>query len=319
MEKVSLVIPLKNEEKIVQRLINSIISQAVCPDEVIFVDAGSRDMTKSVVRGNAGKAPFSMKLVEMRNAHPGEARNAGIRESLHGLVAFTDGGIILGERWLEELMRPMEKDGSVDVVYGAFEPIADSFLKECSLIAYVPAREKIGEASFRTNSIASALFKKSACRKAGDFPDFRAAEDKVFMDNAKKAGAKISYTDKAVARWEIPGSIKGIFRRFAEFSAYDILAGRAGDWHYSVFRTYGIFLIFLLLAPAAGGIFLWGVPILWIMRIARIFFKKREDFRIKFILDPRYFFGIAFIILVTDIALFHGSLKYLRMRYGKNK
>jgi len=319
MENISLVIPLKDEEEIIQGLIDSIKAQTVLPDEVIFVDAGSGDKTKFIVKNNLKKVPFKIKLVEMRKAYPGEARNVGIKESSCELIAFTDGGITLDKWWLKELMRPLKIDGSVDVVYGVFKPVVNSFIKECSLIAYIPAGEKIGDMNLRTNSIASSLFKKSMCERAGGFPSFRAAEDKIFMDKVKNAGAKISYTDKAIAYWEIPGSINGIFRRFTEFSAHDIFAGKAGDWHYSVFRTYGIFLLLFLLGVFVNRFFFWGIFILWLMRIARIFFKKRKDFEIKFLADLRYLFVIAFIVLVTDIALFCGSMKYLWMRHENGK
>jgi len=319
MEKVSLIIPLKDEEKSVQGLIDSISLQTVLPDEVIFVDGGSRDRTKAIIQDNLGKLTFNTRLIAVKKAYPGEARNIGIEESRHGLIAFTDGGITLDKKWLEELAQGVKKDVLTDVVYGAYEPVLDSFMKECSLIAYIPPKEKVGEGmAFRTNFIASSIFKKSICRKAGGFPSFRAAEDKVFMDKVRASGARIFYTDKAVAYWQIAGSLKAIFKRFSMYSAHDILAGRARDWHYSIFRTYAMFFVFLLLGISINPVFFWGILLLWIVRLGHIFYKRRDDLKLKFLLNPRYVFGIMLIVLVTDIALFWGSLKYLRVRYEKH-
>ena len=317
MKEISLVVPLKNEENTIKALIGSIALQTVLPDEVIMVDGGSSDGTKEIIRESAGKLPFKLKLVETKGAFPGEGRNIGAKESAGGAIAFTDGGIVLDKDWLKELKTTMIETGA-EVVYGSYEPVVDSFIKECSIIATVPSREKIFDRSFRTDFIASSLFEKSICEYDGGFPPFRAGEDKVFMDKIKKKPAKIAYTDKAKVYWKIPGTIKAIFKRFREFSAHDILAGRAKDWHTSVFRTYLVIVCFFLLGMILRPVYLLGIVFVWALRMASIFRKKREDFKLKYLFDPRYLFEIMFIVLVTDVALFCGALDFLRMHNEKH-
>jgi glycosyltransferase involved in cell wall biosynthesis len=319
MKSVSIVVPVKNEEKSIQLLIDSIANQTVLPAEVILADGGSSDRTREIIKRNIGKLPFNMKLVELEKAYPGEGRNAGIAKAGCDLIAFTDGGIALDEKWLEELVRPMELDGTIDVVYGAYKPVVDSFIKECSVMAYVPIRKKIGDKTFRTNFIASSLFKKKICEEAGLFPPFRAAEDRIFMDNVKRIGAKIAYTDKAVVRWQIPGSLGAIFGRFCEFSMHDIAAGRAKDWHYSVSRTYAVIIFLSFLGIFINRIFFVAIPALLALRVFRMLYKRREDFRLKYALDPRYLVTIIAIIFLTDIAMFCGSLRYLLRCYETGK
>lgn len=318
MENISIVIPVRNEENTVQPLIDSIGLQTRLPDEVVFVDGGSEDNTAQQIKKNIGKTPFKIKLIEADKAYPGEGRNIGIKNSDCDLIAFTDAGIRLHEKWIEELVRPIEEDGSVDVVYGAYEPVIDSFIRECSLMAYCPPKEKRGNEVFRTDVIPSSLFRKKICIEAGLFPPFRAAEDKIFMENVKKMGAKAAYTNKAVIYWQIPGSYKSIFRRFCEFSMHDLLAGRARDWHYSVMRTYGILSVLLFLGIFINKLFLPGIPALAAFRVARMFYKRKSDFKIRYALDPRYLFSILFIVLLTDLALFCGSVKYLLRSHEGN-
>ena len=43
--------------------------------------------------------------------------------------------------------------------------------------------------TIRSNFIASTLLKKELWAKAGGFPDWRAAEDLIFMENVNKSGA----------------------------------------------------------------------------------------------------------------------------------
>lgn len=317
MRDVSLVVPVRNEERTIQGLIDSISLQTVLPREAIFVDGGSKDDTKKIIKDNIGKASFRIKLIELESAFPGEGRNRGVKESDFDLIAFTDAGIKLDRKWLEGLLRPIEEDSAIDCVYGAYEPVVDSFIKECSLIAYVPPKEAAGGKMFRTNFIASSLFKKKVFENAGGFPPFRAAEDKIFMDRVKSFGANIFYTDKAKVYWEIPDSIIGIFNRFREFSTHDILAGRSRDWHYSVFRLYGVMSLLLFLGFSINPLFLWGIAGLVVMRIAKILYRHRLDLKPQFFLDPKYIPTILLIVLVTDIAMFLGTIRYV-MRYVKS-
>ena len=151
-------------------------------------------------------------------------------------------------------------------------------------------------------------------RRRDFFPPFRAAEDRIFMENVKKSGAKTAYTEKAIARWEIPGSIAGIFKRFQEFSYHDILAGRAKDWHYSVCRTYGLSILFLAFGFLVSPFFIWAAAVLWLVRIFNLYYRHRSDLKPKFMLDPRYVLTICFIMLLTDLALFCGSARYIWKR-----
>ena len=95
MEKVSLIIPLKDEEKSVQALIDSISVQTVLPDEVIFVDAGSEDKTRAIIEDNLSKLKFNARLISAGRAYPGEARNIGIKERVSDLFTKTDNPFIV--------------------------------------------------------------------------------------------------------------------------------------------------------------------------------------------------------------------------------
>ena len=52
MKDVSIVVPVRDEERTIQALIDSISEQTVLPGEAIFVDGGSRDDTKKIINDN---------------------------------------------------------------------------------------------------------------------------------------------------------------------------------------------------------------------------------------------------------------------------
>ncbi len=318
MREISIVIPVKNEAGNVEALIRSIGRMTALPREVIFVDGGSSDGTVKVIERSSDKYDFKIRVILGEGAYPGEGRNIGVRHAEYDMIAFTDAGIRLDPGWLEELSECM-RSGGFDVVYGAYDPVLDTFARRCAVIAFIPSRDNVGGRSFRTDFIASSLFKRTVIEKAGWFPPFRAAEDKIFMENVKKTGVKIGYTEKAVVHWETPATFSGVFRRFYTFSFHDLKAGRARDWHLSVFRTYLAMAAFAAAGVVISPLCLWGIAVIWLSRMLKLYFKKKQDLRAYHILDPRYLAGVPLMVLLTDIAMFAGAVRFAVSKYENKK
>lgn len=83
--KLSVVIPVYNEEKYIRDCLLSIMKGIRTPDELIVVDGGSTDRTVAIAR-ELGAIVLSNPY---RNAAAG--RNIGIKAATGRVVAFTDG------------------------------------------------------------------------------------------------------------------------------------------------------------------------------------------------------------------------------------
>ena len=115
--RVSLVIPVRNEAENIKELIESIQHQSRKPDEVIFVDGGSSDGTIDILRESC-KQNSNFRLIEARNALPGQGRNIGVANSLFDWIAFTDAGNRLEPDWLEQLILVANADPDTGIVCG---------------------------------------------------------------------------------------------------------------------------------------------------------------------------------------------------------
>ncbi len=113
--------------------------------------------------------------------------------------------------------------------------------------------------------------KKKVWEDVGGFPDFRAAEDKIFMKRIERNGYKIGYAPGATVYWEIPSDFRSTFKRFNEFSYHDIIAGRAKDWHYPVIR---ILLVSVLTITIDIAMFAGTLRWLWMNKVR---FRKKSD------------------------------------------
>ena len=137
MMRISVAVPVRNEASNVGDLLRRLLAQTRPPDEIIITDGGSIDGTPDIVAEFISNgAPI--KLIRAGEALPGRGRNLAAAEASSEWLAFIDGGIEPAADWLEVLANKVEQDSSIDVVYGAWEPVTDSFFAECAAITYVP-------------------------------------------------------------------------------------------------------------------------------------------------------------------------------------
>jgi len=116
---VSVVIPARNEEVLIFRVVRSVLGQ--CPAgsamEVIVVDDGSTDGTEEEAR-RAGARVVKMGT-EVRSGSPAAARNLGASMAAGNPLIFLDADCVPGEGWLESILTAHA--GGETVVGGSLE------------------------------------------------------------------------------------------------------------------------------------------------------------------------------------------------------
>jgi glycosyltransferase involved in cell wall biosynthesis len=85
--QVSVIIPLYNKARHIQRAVNSVLAQTYQDFEVIVVDGGSTDGGADVVRGMTDPRT---RLIVQKNDGVSRGRNRGVQEAAGELVAFLD-------------------------------------------------------------------------------------------------------------------------------------------------------------------------------------------------------------------------------------
>lgn len=304
--KVSLIVPLQNEERTATKLLESIAGQTRPPDEVVVVDAGSDDGTGAIVSSFAARLP--VRLLQKGRLFPGLARNAGVEVARHPWLAFTDGGVRLAPDWLEKLLAVGES-AAADVVFGSFDPVTDTFFRRCAAVAYVPGATADGG---RGPSVASMAVRREAFARSGGFPDFRAAEDLIFFERLLALPLRVAHAPAAIVQWELAPDARRTFHRFALYSEHNLRAGRARYWHRGVLRHYVLIALVTVATVMSGG-GSWGIAVypLWqIVRSARSAWQKRDAFDFA-VLDPRHVLGAAALSCLIDAATLLGTLRWV--------
>src|SRR5688572_20569256 len=100
----SIVIPTHNRIRMLERVLESLGSQAAAPPfEVIVVDDGSRDDTAA--RMSAARTSFPFRFHSQKNAGPGQARNRGVEMATGRYVLFVGDDTVPEPSFLAEHAR----------------------------------------------------------------------------------------------------------------------------------------------------------------------------------------------------------------------
>lgn len=88
MEKITIIIPIYNCEKTINRCIDSILQQTYKNFELILVNDGSTDGTSRIL---CSYKDNRIKLINQENKGTGSARNTGIKYATGDFICFVDG------------------------------------------------------------------------------------------------------------------------------------------------------------------------------------------------------------------------------------
>ena len=89
MPKISVIIPVYNAEKYLNKTLESILKQSLKDIEVICVDDGSTDGSVEIIQSFI-KKDDRVKLIRQNNQHAGSARNTGLKEAQGEYIHFMD-------------------------------------------------------------------------------------------------------------------------------------------------------------------------------------------------------------------------------------
>lgn len=89
MPKISVIIPVYNAEKYLNKTLESILKQSLKDIEVICVDDGSTDSSVEIIQSFI-KKDDRVKLIRQNNQHAGSARNTGLKGAQGEYIHFMD-------------------------------------------------------------------------------------------------------------------------------------------------------------------------------------------------------------------------------------
>jgi len=313
MNKVSIIIPTKNNGDILERCLSSIKNLDYPEDEkeIIIVDGHSTDDTPEIAQ------KYGCRLIFEDKGVISYARDLGTKHARGEFIAFTDADCIVHKNWIKELMEQFNDEKIAAVGGPNITPENDTEFAKCvgdvlSFLSKPGARYGLEGGEVREiyhNPTCNVMYKKKVLEEVGGFNHILITVDDEELDyRIRKRGYKIIYTPSAI----VYHYRRSTWRRFMKM-AYNYGIGRMqaiklhrdmGRWFHFVplVLILLIFLLFVLsflsyLFPLSalfilitGGLGI-GTMSLYLSR------KKKRSFFTYFGLIAIWFWGYGFGML----------------------
>ena len=117
VDSVAVIIGVRDGERYLAEALDSVLGQTLPPEEVVVVDDGSQDGTAAIADGYAPAA----RCVRRPPHGPAAAVNAGIEATTGELIGFLDADDVWNPAKLELQCEALDRDRSLDMVFGAVE------------------------------------------------------------------------------------------------------------------------------------------------------------------------------------------------------
>lgn len=253
--KISFITTVYNEKNSIKSFLESLRKQTITIDEIIIVDAASKDGTRNIIKNYTKLLPIKL-FIKKGNRSIG--RNFAIQKAKNNIIAVSDAGCILDKNWLKRITNPLEND-KIDVVAGFYNPVVNNIFEK-SLASYTCYPEEKVDKDFLPSS-RSIAFKKTSWEKVNGYPEeLDTCEDLVFAKNMKKKGVKFKVVKSAIVYWPQRANI---FEAAAQFFAYAKGDGKAlyiRPQTPLLFIRYIIGIVILLLIMITDNFFLIFIP-----------------------------------------------------------
>ncbi|MBT2726750.1 glycosyltransferase [Bacillus sp. ISL-75] len=214
---VSVVIAAYNEEKVICKTVDSILSSDYPAFEVLIIDDGSKDDTAVVVQETYAKHPL-VKLIKKTNGGKSSAVNLGFKEANGEIVVALDADTLIAENAISLLVNHFKNEKVAAVSGNVKVGNKGNLLTNWQHIEYVTGFNLERRAFAALNCItvvpgAIGAWRKTAVEEAGYFQEDTLAEDTDITLTLLRQGKKIEFEEKAYAFTEVPEDIKSLAKQ----------------------------------------------------------------------------------------------------------
>lgn len=188
MEKlVSVIVPMYNEERRIEKCIRSILCQTYEKIELLLINDGSTDRTEEICRNISDSRVFYFAI---SNRGVAQARNYGLQKASGEYVLFVDGDDYIDRDMIRILIEAMEQS-EADLVKCRYAALYAgnkvSYSSDLSEMAIYDLRQAFDEMNYSrtvTASVGDVLFKRGLLEGICFPPNVRIGEDYTFLVQA---------------------------------------------------------------------------------------------------------------------------------------
>lgn len=197
MEKnqtVSVIIPIYNREKYLKRCLDSVVNQTYRELEILLVDDGSTDASRSICEEYA-KRDTRIKVIPKENGGVSSARNLGMEHSTGTYLAFADPDDFIHLEFVERLKNLLEQTGA-EIAYCK---LLDIWENRMGITPKITETTHVWEtkrydwfAQWAHTVACGAVYRRSCVKEIRFDQDLKVGEDTFFLAQCIKKASKIA-------------------------------------------------------------------------------------------------------------------------------
>lgn len=308
-EKISIILPVRNEESFIGRCLDSIVEQNYSKNdlEVLVVDGMSGDKTRPIIEGYARIYPFIRLLDNPRKITPC-ALNIGIRMARANIIVRMDGHATYDAEYVKNCVESLDKTGA-DNVGGLRRHVGEGFIGHAIALAET-CRFGTGGAKFRTakneqyvDTVFPGAWHKKTFEKYGYFNE-KLARNQDIEHNARirKNGGKIFLTPRIKSYYYCRSNLEDLWIQNFRTGLWNIKTIKIAPGSLSLRHFIPLFFVIGLLIT-------WIIPRLWLgMAISYLLCNLFFSLKIAIAKGATYVFIMPLVFFTLHLSYGFGLL-----------
>lgn len=258
---VSVLVPVRNEERYIEACLGSLLSQEYPPDryEVLVLDGGSTDRTRDLARTLAADAAARVILLDNPGRTPATAMNVGLAHARGDVIVRVDGHAAVEGDFLRRGTEALRSSGA-DCVGGPLRSIGRGAVGEAVALA-MSSPFGVGNARFRysqereeVDTVAFGFYRRDVFDRVGRFEDIVGGEDDEFNYRLRDAGGRILLTPEIRSRYVVRSSLPDLWRQYFAYGRAKVQVLRRHPRQAQPRQLVPAAFVVALLAAAATGL-----------------------------------------------------------------
>ncbi len=212
MSKVSVIVPVHNTEKYLEKCVASLKAQTLQDIEIILVENASTDNSLALCHKIA-ETDSRIKVMHLQKGDLSHARNNGLTLAESEYVAFMDSDDTVAPQMYETLLKIAEAD-NLDIVYSNIVKVYENrppkyiYLEDESVNVMTSQEMLVLNFTQKINVNACTMIARKSLFDNLKFPEDMYFEDRAFTFRLINAAEKVGYINKAFYYYfQRPGSI----------------------------------------------------------------------------------------------------------------
>jgi GT2 family glycosyltransferase len=277
-QKVSVVIPCRNEEKNIRGCVESILSSNYSNMEIVVVDGMSDDGTREIL-DQLSKEYSNVQYVDNPHQLTPYAFNIGCKAASGFYVQIVGSRNTLDPNYIPLLVKALEENPEIGCVGGDYQHVYDTNFSRYITYA-MESKFGVGSSNYRTkkesayvDTVGIPMYRKSIFDEVGYFDErLTRNQDDDFNFRVTQAGYKIYYVFEAKTQYYVRGSLNKLFKQFSQYGYFKVFVNKK---HKTVTTLRQLVPVIFLLFLTLGLLFSIIIPkflLLYFLGIMLYFF-----------------------------------------------